>query len=88
MMSMLLKILDKKLIIIIRTINKFHLYLSNKFNLNKSDYKFLIPNDNAKDIDKYSEALNNAFDNKKVKNIAISGSYGAGKSSFIKTFEK
>ena len=88
MMSMLLKILDKKLIIIIRTINKFHLYLSNKFNLNKSDYKFLIPNDNAKDIDKYSEALNNALDNKKVKNIAISGSYGAGKSSFIKTFEK
>ena len=36
--------------------------------------------------DEYFEALNWAFKNKKVKNIALTGPYGAGKSSVIETF--
>ncbi|MCZ6175075.1 hypothetical protein O6B97_08670 [Campylobacter ureolyticus] len=56
--------------------------------LNEAKYQFLIPNDEAEDIEEYSQALKNAFDNNNVKNIAISGIYGSGKSSFIKTFEK
>ena len=36
----------------------------------------------------YKEALDEAFENKKVKNIAITGSYGSGKSSLIETYKK
>ena len=59
----------------------------NKHNLNESQYQFLTPFNKADKNGKYSQALNEALENKKVKNIAISGSYGSGKSSFIKTFE-
>jgi len=51
-------------------------------------YEFLTPNDDAENIEEYSLALEEALKDGKVKNIAISGSYGSGKSSFIKTFER
>lgn len=51
-------------------------------------YLFLTPFDNADKDGNYSDALNQALDDDKVRNIAISGSYGSGKSSFIHTFEK
>lgn len=40
------------------------------------------------DLGLYKEALDEAFNNKKVKNIAITGSYGSGKSSLIETYKK
>lgn len=72
----------------LQKINLLHLFLVNKYNLNKSSYKFLTPNDEAENIEEYNKALNEALENNNVKNIAISGSYGAGKSSIIRTFEK
>ena len=36
----------------------------------------------------YTEALDFAFDNKAIKNVAITGIYGAGKSSVWKTYEQ
>lgn len=88
MKQKILKIFTAILLYLIRTINKIYLKLSNKYMLNEAKYQFLIPNDEAEDIEEYSQALKNAFDNNNVKNIAISGIYGSGKSSFIKTFEK
>ena len=49
----------------------------------------LTPTDNAEDCEIYLESIEWALKNKKtIKNIALSGSYGSGKSSIIKTFIK
>ena len=51
-----------------------------------SEYRDLAPVDIIENDDEYIKALNWAFQNKKVKNIALSGPYGSGKSSIIETF--
>lgn len=49
----------------------------------------LSPTDSAEDCDVYLDALSWALSNKKqIKNIAISGPYGSGKSSILQTFIK
>ena len=87
MLKKVVESVNELLVILLNYINTLHLYIINKYNLNKSEYQFLIPFDKADKNGKYSQALNEALENQKVKNIAISGSYGSGKSSFIKTFE-
>ncbi|WP_320035453.1 hypothetical protein [Halarcobacter sp.] len=51
------------------------------------NFQFLTPSKNAEKVEVYVNSLNEALECKDVTNIAISGSYGAGKSSFLKTFE-
>lgn len=51
-------------------------------------YKELTPNDNIENGDAYFEALKQAFENNKIKNIALAGPYGSGKSSIIQSFLK
>jgi hypothetical protein len=46
----------------------------------------LTPVDNA-DLGGYSKALSFALKNPRIKNIALSGPYGSGKSSIIRTYE-
>lgn len=82
------KIVDKIVVISLKYLNTYHHYIKNKYNKTNSKYQFLTPNDEAEHIEEYSIALENALNEKKVRNIAVSGSYGSGKSSFIKTFEK
>lgn len=79
---------DSFLQYIMQKLNQLHVYIINRFNVATTKYQFLTANDHAEKIDGYTQALNEALKDKKVKNIAISGSYGSGKSSFIKTFEK
>ena len=50
------------------------------------DYLNLPPTSNAEDIKEYSEVLDYCLNNDDILNIAISGAYGAGKSSFLKTY--
>ncbi len=78
----------KMVIFLLKYLNKCEKKLKNKYSEIKSNYQFLTPNENAEHIEEYSNALTEALENDKVRNIAISGSYGSGKSSFIKTFEK
>jgi len=53
-----------------------------------SPFTSLTPIDNATSIDVYKEALSFALGEEPIKNIAITGPYGSGKSSIIQTFEK
>ncbi len=55
---------------------------------NPNNYEDLMPIDKADEDKKYSEAILWALKNKNVKNIAITGPYGSGKSSVLRTFEK
>lgn len=57
--------------------------------ISASKYHFenLAPIDNA-DISIYEEAIDFAFDNPDIRNVAISGAYGAGKSSVLATYER
>ncbi len=54
---------------------------------NKYKFQNLTPIDDA-DISIYEDALNYVFSNNEIKNVAISGSYSAGKSSIIETYKK
>lgn len=49
-------------------------------------YLDLSPTSNASDIEEYSEALNYCLKNDDILNVAVSGTYGSGKSSFLKTY--
>jgi hypothetical protein len=48
----------------------------------------LAPIDNVENFDTYEQTLNWAFQNERVKNIALSGPYGSGKSSIIESYLK
>ena len=53
----------------------------------KFHFEKLAPIDTA-DIDVYEEAIDFAFENSDIRNIAISGAYGSGKSSLLATYKK
>lgn len=53
-----------------------------------SSFTDLTPSDKADKNGTYSKAMTFALENPRVKNIALTGPYGSGKSSIIKTFEK
>lgn len=52
----------------------------------KFGYRDLTPESDTKNSEEYIRALHWAIKNKEVKNIALSGPYGSGKSSVIKTY--
>lgn len=55
---------------------------------NYQDFINLSPTSNATDIDEYCEILDYSLNNEDIHNIAVFGNYGAGKSSFLKTYFK
>ncbi|MDX2069430.1 MAG: P-loop NTPase fold protein [Haliscomenobacter sp.] len=82
MKNSILKIL--KLFIDFLSIQHTKLLTKTEINL---PYNSLSPTDNAEKVDDYLNALEWALNKRdKIKNIAIAGPYGAGKSSIINTF--
>ncbi|WP_064663044.1 hypothetical protein [Pseudoalteromonas sp. MQS005] len=74
-------------------IEKFFLKLANRARQkleSSSNLKLvdLTPTDSAEDCDTYFEAIDQGMKNPNVKNIALTGPYGSGKSSIIKSYEK
>lgn len=51
-------------------------------------YEDLSPKDDLNQVNSYTEALDWALSNEKVHNIALTGAYGSGKSSILKTYQK
>jgi len=85
--------LNKTIIWLVSILNKWHLSRIEKYDLeipnNKDNYEALIPNtqdDNKQTY--YSGPFGVALRTPNVNNIAITGSYGSGKSSFLRKFEK
>lgn len=64
-------------------------FTDNSFNPNPDFFEELTPSYlNLKEAKGYIDTINWAVLNPEVKNIALTGSYGSGKSSILKTFEK
>lgn len=62
--------------------------LSQALPMEKKEYRDLTPEDNIKNGLEYIEALFWGIKNKNVKNIALTGPYGSGKSSIIQSYLK
>ncbi|MGZ5018358.1 MAG: YobI family P-loop NTPase [Methylobacter sp.] len=59
--------------------------------LENSSFTDLTPIDDIDDVDpdrSYSKAISYALENSRIKNIALTGPYGSGKSSIIRAYEK
>ena len=70
----------------IKTLSRIELRLGRNDNPNPLDYDDLTPTSRGDEDKKYSNVLEWALKNDNIKNIALTGSYGSGKSSIIKTF--
>lgn len=84
--------IDKSIIWLLSKLNQYNLYRINKYGTsiidNSNKYEVLLPDDNSDEKGYYSEALKVALNTPKVNNIAITGPYGSGKSSFIESFKE
>lgn len=83
------KYLSKWLVFLIQQLHAADNYITRHLDIeNPKGYDDLTPIDKADEDRNYSEALKWALKNPNIKNIAITGPYGSGKSSVLRTFEK
>lgn len=82
-----IEIINSIKIIFEKKINKIDNKLGYPFNKNPKGFDDLTPTIIENEFT-YTSAIFWALRNKNIKNIAITGSYGSGKSSIIKTFKK
>ncbi|XOB62432.1 hypothetical protein ACMC56_01155 [Campylobacterota bacterium DY0563] len=73
--------------IVINKLKQLLFYLENKQKNEHPDIFSLIPRDDEKN-EIYFKSLEKVLNTKGVNNIALSGTYGSGKSTIIKSFEK
>lgn len=73
----------------LKQVFKVRQFIIDKF-VKHEEHKFLdlTPEDNGKGFESYFKALNWALKNEKINNLALTGPYGSGKTSILKSFEK
>lgn len=86
-----LNFMKNKLLYILRIVIDWLEKIYNKYvnrEFEKTNYHSLTPTSEVDNIEHYSKAFNWALQNKNtIKNIAVTGPYGSGKSSIIRTFQ-
>lgn len=70
------------------SLTKLQTKLATGENKPKSLFEDLTPSTDIDENGKYAEAISWGLENDNVKNIALTGPYGSGKSSVLKTYEK
>ncbi|MEA3320964.1 MAG: hypothetical protein U9Q88_13230 [Bacillota bacterium] len=70
------------------SLTKLQTKLATRENKPKSLFEDLTPSTDIDENGKYAEAISWGLENDNVKNIALTGPYGSGKSSVLKTYEK
>ncbi|MCY9697187.1 YobI family P-loop NTPase [Paenibacillus alginolyticus] len=88
MKAKLLFYIGNFLVLIINMVEKVHYFVTSQNKTSNSIFESLVPSDNVDPDQTYSKALDWSLQNKEIKNVALSGPYGSGKSSLLKTFEK
>jgi hypothetical protein len=88
MKEIVLREIKKSLLYVIRVSSKYYKKLNGTGILdNPQGLEDFTPKILSEEDDKYSESLKYAIDNSNTKNVALTGTYGSGKSSILKTFE-
>ena len=89
MKEILLEKTKNGLLYVIHISSKYYKKLNGIKNFDNSQgLEDFTPKILLEDEDKYSESLKYSIDNPNTKNVALTGAYGSGKSSILKTFEK
>jgi len=89
--GIIIKQIGKLLSWLLHKLTQLKFYLTDKSKILESEYfDDLTPHDemSKKEGGKYFTALEWALANDKVRNIAVTGTYGSGKSSILRSFEK
>lgn len=73
---------------LINSFTKLQTKLADVENKPESLFEDLTPSTDIDENGKYAEAITWGLENDNVKNIALTGPYGSGKSSLLKTYEK
>lgn len=73
---------------LIRSLTKLQTKLADVENKPENLFEDLTPSTDIDENGKYAEAISWGLENDDVKNIALTGPYGSGKSSLLKTYEK
>jgi hypothetical protein len=88
MKEIVLQKIKKCLLAVIQISSKYYKKLNDVQNFdNLQELEDFTPKILDENEDKYSETLKYSIDNPNTKNVALTGTYGSGKSSIIKTFE-
>ena len=78
---------SKALIFSIKKLTQLLNFIEAKINQNPYNFEDLAPkDDHNKEI--YVDSLAWAIKNQRIKNLALTGAYGSGKSTILRTFEK
>lgn len=85
---MILRLISRAVAWMIKKLTSIYYWLNQRITPNPYSLDDLSPIDNIENGEPYFKSLEWALENDDIQNIAITGPYGSGKSSVIRSFEK